>query len=98
MSGKVALELLRLWGVSGGLVGAVVVNRTMVARAMKLREIRSLLGCEIVGVVPPATEACIAAQERGVPLVIYQPDSTVAANLTETANRLVAGEVIAMGL
>jgi CheY-like chemotaxis protein/MinD-like ATPase involved in chromosome partitioning or flagellar assembly len=98
MSGKVALELLRLWGVSGGLVGAVVVNRTMVARAMKLREIRSQLGCEIVGVVPPATEACIAAQERGVPLVIYQPDSTVAVNLTETANRLVAGEVIAMGL
>ncbi|MGA9351853.1 MAG: hypothetical protein WBW48_24040, partial [Anaerolineae bacterium] len=83
---------------SGGLVGAVVVNRTMVARAMKLREIRSLLGSEIVGVVPPAAEACIAAQERGVPLVIYQPDSTAAANLTEMANRLVAGEVISMRL
>jgi DNA-binding response OmpR family regulator len=98
MSGKVTLELLKSWGVSGGLVGVVVVNRAMVARAMKLREIRSRLGCEIVGVVPPAIEACIAAQERGVPLAIYQPNSTVAVNLTEMANRLVAGEVIAMRL
>jgi DNA-binding response OmpR family regulator len=98
MSGKVTLELLKSWGVSGGLVGAVVVNRTMVVRAMKLREIRSRLGCEIVGVVPPAAEACIAAQERGVPLVIYQPDSTAAVNLAEMANRLVAGEVIAVRL
>jgi DNA-binding response OmpR family regulator len=98
LSGKVTLELLRLWGVSGGLVGAVVVNRTIAARAMKLREIRSRLGCEIVGVVPPAVEACIAAQERGVPLVIYEPDSMAAANLTEMANRLVAGEVIAVTL
>ncbi|MGA9348778.1 MAG: response regulator [Anaerolineae bacterium] len=98
MSGKVTLELLRSWGVSGGLVGAVVVNRTLFARTMKLPEIRSRLGCEIVGVVPPAAEACIAAQERGVPLVLYQPDSTAAVNLTEIANRLVAGEVMAVRL
>ena len=98
ISGKVALGLLESSGVSGGLVGAVVVNRTIAARAMKLREIRSRLGCEIVGVVPPAVEACIAAQERGVPLVIYQPDSVAAVNLIEVTNRLVAGEVIAVGL
>jgi DNA-binding response OmpR family regulator len=98
MSGKVTLELLKSWGVSGGLVGAVVVNRTIAARAMKLREIRSRLGCEIVGVVTPAVEACIAAQERGVPLVIYQPDNIAAANVTEMANRLIAGEVIAVTL
>ena len=98
MSGKVTLELLRSWDISGGLVGAVVVNRTIAARAMKLREIRSRLACEIVGVVPPAAEACIAAQERGVPLVIYQPDSMAAVNLIEMTNRLIAGEVIAVAL
>ncbi len=98
MSGKATVELLKSWGVSGGLVGAVVVNRTIAARAMKLREIRSQLGCEIVGVVPPAAEACIAAQERGVPLVLYHPDSIAAVQLTEIATRLVAGEVMAMRL
>jgi MinD-like ATPase involved in chromosome partitioning or flagellar assembly len=94
MSGKVTLELLRSWGVSGGLVGAVVVNRTLLAKAMKLPEIRSGLGCEIVGVVPPAAEACVAAQERGLPLALYQPNSTAVVNLTEIANRLAAGEVM----
>ena len=79
-------------------MGAVVVNRTLLAKAMKLPEIRSRLGCEIVGVVPPAAEACIAAQERGVPLVLHQPHSTAAVNLTEIANRLAAGEAMTMRL
>jgi MinD-like ATPase involved in chromosome partitioning or flagellar assembly/ActR/RegA family two-component response regulator len=98
MSGKVTLELLRSWGMSGGLVGSVVVNRTLLAKAMKLREIKSRLGCEIVGVVPPAAEACMAAQERGVPLALHQPHSTAAVNLTEIANRLAAGEVMVVRL
>jgi Flp pilus assembly CpaE family ATPase len=98
MAGKLTLELLGSWGVSGGLVGAVVVNRTILAGAMKSPEIRSRLGCEIVGVVPPAAEVCMAAQERGVPLVLYKPDNTAAVNLTEIANRLVASEVMAMRL
>jgi MinD-like ATPase involved in chromosome partitioning or flagellar assembly len=96
MSGKVTLELLSSWGVSGGLVGAVVVNRTLFAKAMKLPVIRSQLGCEIIGVVPPAAEACVAAQERGVPLALHQPHSTAAVNLTEIAHRLIAGEVTTM--
>lgn len=97
MAGKVTLELLESWGVSGGLVGAVVFNRT--GLAMKLREIKSRLGCEIVGVVPPAVQACMAALEWGAPLVLYQPDNTAAVNLTEIANKLVRPEeVIAMRL
>jgi DNA-binding response OmpR family regulator len=96
LSGKVTLELLRSWGVGVGLVGAIIVRREIAARAMKLPEIRSSLGCDIVGVMPPAGEACIAAQERGVPLVFYQPDNLAAVSLSEIANRLVAGEVMAL--
>jgi len=96
MSGKVTLELLRSWGVGVGLVGAVVVRRVMAARAMKLSEIRARLGCEIAGVVPPAVESCVVAQERGIPLVLYQPDNTAAISLTEIATRLAAGEVMAV--
>jgi DNA-binding response OmpR family regulator len=98
MSGQMTLELLSSWGVGVGLVGAIVVRRAIAARAMRLPEIRSRLGCDIVGVVPPAAEACIAAQERGVPLVLYQPDGMAAVNLTEVASRLVAGEVMAIRL
>jgi pilus assembly protein CpaE len=94
MSGKLTLELLKSWGV--GLVGAIIVRRAIAARAMKVPEIRSRLGCDIIGVMPPAAQACIEAQERGVPLVLYQPDSLAAVNLTEIAHRLVAGEVVAI--
>lgn len=85
-SAGVTLELLKSWGVSGGIVEAVVVNRAELA--MDLREIRARLGCEIVGVVPPARPACLAAQERGTPLVLHQPESLAAISLTEIARRL----------
>jgi DNA-binding response OmpR family regulator len=98
MAGRVTLQLLKSWGVGVGLVGAIVVRRAIAVSAMKLPEIRSQLGCDIVGVVPPAGEACIAAQRQGVPLVLYQPNSMAAVNLTEMASRLVAGEVIPMRL
>jgi pilus assembly protein CpaE len=98
MSGKVTLELLESWGVSGGLVGAVVVNRTVLPMPMSFTEIGSRLGCEIVGVVPPAVEACMAAQEQGVPLVLYQPDNIAAVNLTEIASRLAADKITALRL
>ena len=88
VAGKVALELLESWGVGGGLVGALVVSRGMLA--VELREVGSRLGCETVGVVPYAAEAVIAAQERGAPLVIFRPDSAAAINLTEIAGRLAA--------
>jgi septum formation inhibitor-activating ATPase MinD len=98
LSGKVTLELLRSWGVSAGLVGAIIVRREIAARAMKLPEISSQLGCDIIGVMPPAGEVCIVAQERGVPLVFYQPDNIAAVSLSEIATRLVAGEAMAVRL
>lgn len=93
-SGKLTLELLESWGVGGGVVGLVVVNRAMLA--VPLTAIRSQLGYEIVGVMPPAVEACIAAQKRGVPLVLHQPDHLAAISLTEIAQKLVADQAAAI--
>ena len=80
----------------GQRVGAVVVNRTVLITP--IHEVRSQLGCEIVGVIPPATEAHFAAQAQGVPLVLYQPAHIAAINLTELANRLNADKVTAIAL
>jgi DNA-binding response OmpR family regulator len=85
---KVTLELLKSWGVSGGLVGSVIVNRTASAMPMKFDEIASQLDCRVIGVVQLATEACLSAQKRGVPLVASQPDNPASANLTELADKL----------
>lgn len=95
-SSKRALKLLKSWGAVEGAVGLVVVNRTVLA--VPLAEIGSRVGCEIVGVVPPAAEGCIAAQKRGVPLVVHQPANMAAGSLIEIANRLTADGPPAMRL
>lgn len=91
--GSVVVERLGQWGVSSALVGAIVVNRTVVPVMMSLTEACSQLGCKIAQVVPPAGAACYRAQEEGLPLVLSQPASNAAIALTEAANRLAADRV-----
>ena len=95
-SGKITLELLMAWGVSLGRVVAMVVNRAELT--MDLGKIRSLLGCEILGVVPPAREVCIAAQKQGLPFVLSHPNHIAAINLTEITNKLVADNITALSM
>jgi DNA-binding response OmpR family regulator len=85
---KMTLEMLQSWGVSGGLVGSVIVNRTASAMSLKSDEISSQLDCSIIGVVPLAAEACLSSQKRGVPFVVSQPDNPASANLVELADKL----------
>lgn len=97
-SGQLTLELLRSWGVGRASVGVVVVNRSPLSLPMKLTEIGSHLACDIIGVVPPAADACRRAVELGVPIVLSQPDTTAAISLTEIANRLLADTVVPVSL
>jgi Flp pilus assembly CpaE family ATPase len=83
---KVALNQLRSWGVGGNLVGTVIVNRTECPAPMELTEIRTRLGCEILGVVPLGTAACFRALESGTPVVLTMADD-VGASFVEIANR-----------
>lgn len=95
---RVALELLRAWGISGNLVSAVVSNRSGMTTGANLREIRTQLGCEIVGVVPFASEAYTAALTQGVPLAVWRPDNIAAMTLKEMAARLTATTLIGIRL
>lgn len=91
---QVTFDLLRSWGIDPELVAAVVANRAGITIATSLRDIKKQLGCEILGVVTPATEACLLAQERGVPLALCRPDTVAATTLAEMANRLAAGKLV----
>jgi Flp pilus assembly CpaE family ATPase len=90
---RTLLDVFKSWGMDGNRVGAVIVNRVVIAIPMELGEIRTRLGCEIVGVIPPAVDACLHAQKNSVPLVMFQPDHFAAAALVETAGRLGARQV-----
>ena len=85
---KVTLELLKSWGVGAGLIGAVLVNRSALPIPVKPTELRLQLGCNILGVVPPAAETCIRAQELGESIVHSESDSLAAGALVEIANNI----------
>jgi Flp pilus assembly CpaE family ATPase len=92
-AGKIMLDLLNFWGVNRGIVGVVVANHR--SFQLDLTDIKTQLGCDIVGVVPPAAEACWAAQAQGMPVVNVHPDSLITTRLNEIAGRL-STEISAM--
>jgi DNA-binding response OmpR family regulator len=71
-SGIVAVEQLRSWGVYGNRLGIIVVNRAHLVTPVKLDQFKSELGYEVIGVIPTATEALIASQRAGLPIILYQ--------------------------
>lgn len=85
---KMFLELLRSWGISQLITGAVIVNRAMALTPMGMGEIAAQLSCEILGALPPAIELCARANQAGSPVVFQEPDSTLANVLTDLTQRL----------
>jgi Flp pilus assembly CpaE family ATPase len=93
---KMYLDHLRVWGLTGSLVGIVVVNRAALTIPMKMLDIRQQLGSEIVGVIPPAADACVRAQDAGSPLIISQPDTPASASIWDMTQRLIPDQVVPM--
>jgi Flp pilus assembly CpaE family ATPase len=80
------------------LVSATVSNRSGMTSGANLREIRAQLGCEIIGVVPFASEACTAALAQGVPLAVWRADNIASMTLKEMASRLSASTLVGIRL
>ena len=95
-SGRVLLEVLNSWGVSQRVTGAVIVNRASLFAPMPINDIMITLGCPMVGVVPPAAEALARANQGGSPIVLSEPESTVAVALADIAVRVSAETVAAV--
>jgi MinD-like ATPase involved in chromosome partitioning or flagellar assembly len=49
-----------------------------------------MLGNEIIGVIPTAAEALIAAQRVGLPIMLYQPNSAAAKAFVEVTKKISA--------
>ena len=92
-SAEVALDALRTSGVTGQLMGAIVVNRAAVPVGPSLEQLQQRLNIEILSVLPPAAEACAAAQRSGTPVVLAQPESAYAVSVAETVDRLTARQI-----
>lgn len=85
---RALIEELLAWGVNPTRLGAVVVNHTALSAPMPLAEISAQLNCPVLGVIPPAADACILAASRGLPLVVLDPENLAASMLVELARRI----------
>jgi Flp pilus assembly CpaE family ATPase len=94
----VRLKQLKAWDVSPAFIGLVVVSRMASGYNVPMEEIRDRLDSRIIGVMPPAAEACAAAIAVGQPLVYHQPEQIAALTLTEMADRLSAASIEPMPL
>lgn len=86
--GKSAVAQLKSWGISGGLVGAIIIGQSNLLMSMELWDVQSQLGCGILRVVPPAAAACSRANKDGIPLILSQPMNEASEAYLEIANLL----------
>ncbi len=85
---RVMVEQVLSWGVNPTRLSAVVVNRSALSAPMTLAEIGAQLSCPVLTVIPPAADACIMADSRGLPLVLLDPEHLAASMLVELTGRL----------
>lgn len=76
-SGIISVDQLRSWGVHGNRLGIIVVNRTPLVNPIKLDQLKTELGHEIIGVIPAAADALNASQHVGLPIILNQPANDV---------------------
>jgi Flp pilus assembly CpaE family ATPase len=65
---------------------------------MSMRDIQSRLGFIVIGSMPFASEACIAAQAQGMPVALFRPDALAAKGLRDLTDRLTAKTLVGMAL
>jgi DNA-binding response OmpR family regulator len=88
VSGSIAVEQLRSWGVQGRCLGVIVVNRAPYATPIKLDHIGAQLGTEVIAVIPAASDVFISAQQAGLPIVVYRPASDAARAFIEMTKKI----------
>lgn len=75
------LRAIRTWNPLPKLTGSVIVNRAPRSFSMDASDIGRELAIPALGVIPLATDLCIAAQEAGLPLALVAPGSEVVGSL-----------------
>ena len=90
---KVMSDHLRGWGIDA-LVGAVIVHRSPLACPVDLDDVTGELGLGIIGLIPPAADACLMAQKGGVPVVDSFPEALIGDSLQKLASKLAEDPIV----
>jgi len=89
------VALLTKLGVDQKRIGIVVVDRSGKGISTEVSTSASINDCPIMGLVPFDAEKCTDAEERGIPIVLAAPSSSVAVALRKLAKTLINLEQLA---
>ena len=92
----VVLKALERCGIGSQSIGAAITNRQETLTGLTMNQIRSVLTCPIIGVIPKDANLCISSIKSGMPIVLAQPESTCAVAFTKLANSLTEEPVPAL--
>ena len=93
-AGKLMVDLLASWEVIPMRIGVMVVNRQSMPISMDIAEVLATEGCQMVGVVPSATDACSEAHRRGALMVSNDPQDPASGAFIGIADRLVTEQIV----
>lgn len=95
---KETIQMLDKWGVDTTARGLLVVNRAPLSNSILPQEVRARTGCEVVGVVPSAGEACVIAFEANKLLFTAQPEARFSMAIEAITERLLQNPVATLDL
>lgn len=91
-AGRKVLDFIQKWGLQRGVVNAVIVNHVQLALGLKIERAEEELNCRILGVIPPAADACAMGHRRGRPLLVTQPDNEASIRIRQVTDRILEKE------
>jgi len=83
LGAKAILKRVDSWKAGKLTIGAVILNRAALVSPMPFAEIDAALNVATLGVIPPASDLCAAAQRAHSPLVSLDPESLVSRALLD---------------
>jgi Flp pilus assembly CpaE family ATPase len=95
---KETIQMLDRWGVDTATRGLLVVNRAPLSNSIRPQEVKSRAGCDVVGVIPSAGEACVMAFGANKLLFAAQPESRFSLAIQEIADSLLQNPVGTLNL
>ena len=78
-------------GLSHGRVNVVLINRAQSSLQIPWQEAEQILGHEMTAIISPAPELAFQAAEAGFPIVLFQPNSIVANQITKLSEEIGSG-------
>jgi pilus assembly protein CpaE len=90
---KETIRMLDQWGLDLTARALLVINRAPLSNSIRPQEAKSRVGCEVVGIIPSAGEACVMAFSLNKLLYTAQPEARFSLAIKEIADSLLLNPV-----